>query len=90
MGMVGDAFHIGRAKIYMRAAEALTAAGSLLAATSRGSRLRSALGCAGLLAGSALTRFGIFQARMTSAEDPKHTVVAQRQRIDEKVTALQV
>ncbi|HEY4703666.1 MAG TPA: polysulfide reductase, partial [Streptosporangiaceae bacterium] len=33
-----------------------------------------------LLAASALTRYGIFEAGMASARDPKYTVVPQRKR----------
>jgi len=40
----------------------------------------SALSGAALLAASALTRFGIFEAGMASARDPKYTIVPQRQR----------
>jgi hypothetical protein len=35
-----------------------------------------------LLAGSAFTRFGIFEAGQQSARDPKYTVVPQRERLD--------
>ena len=34
------------------------------------------------LAASALTRFGIFEAGMASARDPKYTIVPQRRRLD--------
>ncbi|MDQ1463192.1 MAG: hypothetical protein QOC73_133, partial [Actinomycetota bacterium] len=34
------------------------------------------------LAGSACTRFGIFQAGMDSADDPKYTLQPQRERLD--------
>jgi hypothetical protein len=37
---------------------------------------------AALLAGSALSRFGIFAAGMASASDPRYTVEPQRQRRD--------
>jgi hypothetical protein len=36
-------------------------------------------GC--LVAGSVLTRFAIFKAGVVSAEDPKYTVVPQRERV---------
>jgi hypothetical protein len=36
---------------------------------------------AALLAGSALTRFGIFEAGRASTLDPKYTVVPQRERL---------
>jgi putative membrane protein len=35
-----------------------------------------------LLGASACTRFGVFEAGMRSAEDPKHTVVPQRRRLE--------
>jgi hypothetical protein len=34
-----------------------------------------------LAAGSALTRFGVFDAGMASSKDPKYVVVPQRERI---------
>jgi hypothetical protein len=34
-----------------------------------------------LAAGSLLTRFGVFEAGMASAKDPKYTVVPQRERM---------
>ena len=34
-----------------------------------------------LAAGSALTRFGVFEAGLQSARDPKYTVVPQRERL---------
>jgi len=45
----------------------------------------SALSGVALLAGSALTRFGVFEAGVTSAKDPKYTVVPQRERLDRKL-----
>ena len=35
-----------------------------------------------LLAGSACTRFGVFEAGQQSARDPKYTVVPQRERLE--------
>jgi hypothetical protein len=66
----------------MKAAKALTvagAAGSLLAGRSRAMAVVSG---AALMAGSACTRFGIFEAGQESARDPKYTVVPQRERVD--------
>jgi hypothetical protein len=36
-----------------------------------------------LAAGSLLTRFGVFDAGMASAKDPKYTVIPQRERMAE-------
>ncbi len=63
-------------------------AGSALASASgvglldRRSRLASALSGAALLAASAVTRFGIYEAGVASMTDPRYTVVPQRQRLD--------
>ena len=46
----------------------------------RRSRAVSALAGASPLAASAMTRFGIFEAGMASARDPKYTIVPQRRR----------
>jgi formate-dependent nitrite reductase membrane component NrfD len=46
----------------------------------RRNRLGAIAAGAALLTGSALTRFGIFEAGMTSARDPKYTVEPQRAR----------
>jgi hypothetical protein len=35
-----------------------------------------------LLAGSVLTRFGVFEAGVASAKDPKYVVVPQRERLE--------
>ena len=40
-----------------------------------------------LLAGSACTRFGVFEAGQESAKDPKYTVVPQRERLDRRRAA---
>ena len=37
-----------------------------------------------LMAGSALTRFGVFEAGMESAKDPKYTVKPQQDRLEER------
>jgi formate-dependent nitrite reductase membrane component NrfD len=82
MGITAEPLHHGRAGRLMRASRALTlagAAGSLLAGRSRAV---SVLSGTALLAGSACTRFGIFEAGQESAKDPKYTVVPQRERLE--------
>ncbi|NRQ40385.1 polysulfide reductase, partial [Nonomuraea sp. NN258] len=76
----------------LRLGEALTLAGAVAGVVSGAMATRSgrlshpgrvaavAAGAA-LLAGSACTRFGIFQAGMASARDPKYTVEPQRKRL---------
>jgi hypothetical protein len=87
-GLASETFHDGKAGLLLRAAKALTAAGALGAATGAGrSRIVGALSGAALLAGSALTRFGIFEAGRASTLDPKYTVVPQRERLRQQEAA---
>jgi hypothetical protein len=82
MGITAEPLHQGKAGRLMRAARALTlagAAGSLLAGRSR---TVAVLSGGALLAGSACTRFGVFEAGQESAKDPKYTVVPQRERLE--------
>ena len=82
LGMVGETLNQGTAGRRMKAAKALTALGALGAVTTgRRHRLAAAASGAALLAGSALTRFGLFAAGMASARDPKYTVAPQRDRL---------
>ena len=83
-GLAAEPYGKGKAGRLMRVAKALTTGGAALAATSGrlgpGGRGAQAVGGAALLAGSAALRFGVFQAGVASAEDPKYTVVPQRER----------
>lgn len=82
LGLVGETYRDGRAGRLMRTAEALSLAGAAGAALLGGrSRTVAALGGAALLAASACTRFGVFDAGLRSAKDPKYTVVPQRERL---------
>jgi formate-dependent nitrite reductase membrane component NrfD len=73
----------GRAGRLLRAAELLTAAGGLAGLLlGRRSRVAAVAAGAALLVGSACTRFGIFEAGVTSAEDPRYTVEPQRARLN--------
>ena len=82
LGEQGEPYQNGRAGKLLRAAEILTVCGLAGAALSRRSRVLSALSGATLLAASAATRFGIFEAGRTSARHPKYTIVPQRERQD--------
>ncbi|MGC9667710.1 NrfD/PsrC family molybdoenzyme membrane anchor subunit [Planosporangium sp. 12N6] len=84
MGVVSEPFHLGRAGKQLRAARAFTVAGAVGALVGARSRVLSALSGASLVIGSALTRFGVFEAGKHSAQDPKYVVVPQRQRIEER------
>lgn len=82
MGLSAEPLHRGRAGTLMKAAKVLTAAGAAGTLLGGRSRVLSALSGAALMAGSACTRFGVFEAGMASAKDPKYTVVPQRERLD--------
>ena len=81
MGMVAETLHQGRAGTMLRASKALTLAGALGSLLASRSRFAAVTSGAALLAGSALNRFGIFEAGQASARDPKYTIVPQRERI---------
>ncbi|HET9059928.1 MAG TPA: NrfD/PsrC family molybdoenzyme membrane anchor subunit [Acidimicrobiales bacterium] len=81
MGVVKEAYHQGKAQKLMRGSEVLLAAGAAIVLTSGRSRARRTVGGLSVLAGSALTRFGIFEAGVASAQDPKYTVGPQRERL---------
>ena len=81
MGLTAEPLHHGRAGRLMDAAKVLTVAGALGCSLAGRSRTVAALSGTALLLGSACTRFGVFEAGQASAEDPKYTVVPQRQRL---------
>jgi hypothetical protein len=56
-------------------------ASALTAVVGRRSRVLSAVAGATYVAASLTTRFGIFEAGLESARDPKYTVVPQRERV---------
>jgi hypothetical protein len=89
MGSTAETLHSGRAgRIHTtgRIATGVGGVGALLAELfgrrdPRRGRIFSAISGAALLAGSACTRFAIFEAGQASARDPKYTVVPQRERL---------
>ncbi len=88
MGLSAETLHTGRAGRFMTSARWLTvggAAGTLV--LGRRSRAAAVISGLALMAGSACTRFGVFEAGQASARDPKYTVVPQRERMDQRSTA---
>lgn len=85
LGELAEPYHGGASGALMRVAEVLTGASALggLLFGGRNRRVAAAAG-AGLLAASALTRWGIFQAGYASANDPDATVRPQRRRLQER------
>jgi formate-dependent nitrite reductase membrane component NrfD len=81
LGDIAEPYQTGRAGTLLQVGEVLTAAGLAGAALTGRSRALAALSGAALLAASALTRFGIFEAGRASARDPKYVVGPQRDRL---------
>lgn len=71
----------------LRLAKALTIAGGLGALVSRRSRVVAVASGLALAAASALTRFGMVEAGIESARDPKYTVGPQKRRLEERRAA---
>jgi formate-dependent nitrite reductase membrane component NrfD len=71
----------GRPGALLRLSEALAVAGGI--GTLLGGRRRGVAAAAGLalVAASALTRFGVFEAGIRSAEDPRYTIEPQKRRL---------
>jgi formate-dependent nitrite reductase membrane component NrfD len=83
-GLVAEPFHEGTAGSLLKAAKALTVGGVVTGATLGGrSRVAAVASGAAMLGASALTRFGVFQAGMQSADDPKYVLEPQRERADQ-------
>ena len=83
MGLAAETLRTGKAGRLLNVSKAMTSVGVLGAATFAGrSRFVAALSGAALLAGSACTRFAIFEAGQESARDPKYTVAPQRERLN--------
>jgi len=81
LGPSGEPYRTGRAGALMRAGRRLAAGGAVAALAGRRHRVLSSASGAALLAGSAVTRFGVIEAGRASARDPKYTVAPQRERL---------
>jgi hypothetical protein len=89
-GIVSEPYHEGKAGRLLRAAKACTAAGAAVTVVAGRRRAGAVAAGALLAAGSLLTRFGVFEAGMASARDPKYTVVPQRERLAARQAGQQV
>jgi hypothetical protein len=78
-GLPVEPYSLGRAGKLLKAGQALTAAGAVAAPALRG-RAAPVAGAL-LVAGGLCTRFGVFQAGLISARDPKYVVAPQRARL---------
>jgi Polysulphide reductase, NrfD len=81
LGDIAEPYQHGRSGRLMELAEILSSAGLAGAVLSGRRGFVTRLAGAALLASSALTRFGIFEAGKVSAADPKYTVGPQRERL---------
>lgn len=81
MGLPAETLHQGTAGRLITISKVLTGVGGVGALVGGRSRVVSTLSGLALLAGSVCTRFGIFEAGQASAEDPKYTVVPQKERL---------
>jgi len=82
LGLVGEAYTTGRPHTLRKWSEILTVGGAVGAVASGRNRWAVAASGAALLAGSALQRFGVFEAGVQSTQDPKYVVIPQRERLD--------
>lgn len=76
-----EPLHDGRPGKMLRASEGLAIAGGVGALLSGRRRGVAAVSGLALLAASALTRFGVFEAGIASAKDPRYTVEPQKRRL---------
>ncbi|WP_409436073.1 NrfD/PsrC family molybdoenzyme membrane anchor subunit [Mycobacterium sp. SMC-14] len=85
--IAAEPLHEGRAGAMLRWSERLALAGGI--GTLLGGRHRAVAACSGLalLSASALTRFGVFEAGMASAKDPRYTIEPQKRRLAERQAA---
>jgi hypothetical protein len=87
-GTVTGAWTTGRPARLRRLAEYLTLGGGITAVTAaRRSRIAAAAAGLALLGASVLQRFGVFEAGVQSAKDPKYTVVPQREFLEARRSA---
>lgn len=80
-GLLSEPFATGKAGRLLRIGRALTAGGVIGALLGRRSRAVTAASGVALLAASLATRFGIYEAGVASAADPRYTVEPQKARL---------
>jgi hypothetical protein len=81
LGMLAEPYERGRPGRLMKTARALTAASAAVSLLGGRSRAVSVVAGASYVTASLLTRFGVFEAGLASAKDPKYTVVPQKERL---------
>ncbi len=79
--VAAEPLHHGTAGEMLRWAERLAVAGGVGAVLGGRNRLVAAISGLALMAASALTRFGVFEAGIHSAKDPRYTIEPQKHRL---------
>ncbi|MFV0459775.1 MAG: NrfD/PsrC family molybdoenzyme membrane anchor subunit [Actinomycetales bacterium] len=79
--LLAEPLHHGQAGKLIKASKVLTIGGAVGAALFGRNRVAAVVSGLALLAGSACTRFGVFEAGVHSAKDPKYTMIPQRERV---------
>ena len=79
---LAEPYHQGESGKYAKLAKGLTAAGAATLAVAGRRRAGALAGSALVLAGGAFERWAVFKAGFASAQDPKYTVVPQRERVE--------
>jgi hypothetical protein len=83
-GLVAEPYRQGRPGRLMRLARNASLAASALTVVGGRSRVLSAVAGATYLTASLATRFGVFEAGIASAADPKYVVVPQKERLRQR------
>lgn len=79
--VAAEPLHQGKAGTMLKWSERLAVAGGLGTVLGGRNRVAAAASGVALLAASALTRFGIFEAGLASAKDPRYTIEPQKARL---------
>lgn len=82
LGELAEPFEEPPARGWHRASKIFTVAGAVGTMVFGRNRIGAALSGVALMAGSLATRFGVFEAGMESAKDPKYTIKPQRARAE--------
>ena len=85
--VAAEPLHQGKAGTMLKWSEGLVLAGGLGTLLAGRNRAVAAASGLALLAGSALTRFGVFEAGLASAKDPRYTIEPQKRRLAERRAA---
>jgi len=85
--VAAEPLHQGKAGTMLTWSERLVVAGGLGTLLGGRNRIVAAASGVALLAGSALTRFGVFEAGLASAKDPRYTIEPQKRRLEKRRAA---